>query len=129
MGGERYPEDVRIEAGEQLLHVAGRDVVLRRELDERAVRLQRLERRRELRPDRVALAVVDAEPVRLREEVADGDLPGMRAHRGGGRGVLAEDGVGAADQDLTDRVGVTGVAAEGEAELLLQPLEIRLVLR
>ena len=43
--------------------------------------------------------------------------------------VLREDGVGAAEQQLGDRVGVAGIALEREAELGLDPLQVLLVLR
>src|SRR5207253_11143726 len=121
-------EEVRVEAREQLLHVADRDLVLLREVRQRSVRLQRLQTGGDLRAERVALAVVDAERVLLRERVRNRDLPGMSLGLERERGVLREDDVGAAEDHLCDRIVVTRVALEVEADLRLPRLEVVLVL-
>src|SRR5207237_8820723 len=83
-GGERYPEDVRVEARKHelatvLLDVRDRNLVLVRDLDERAVGLQLRHTVLDLRAERrrVSLAVVDPERVLRRECEADRDLVGM----------------------------------------------------
>src|SRR5262249_1388139 len=63
-----------------LLHVGGRDLLLRGELLQRPVLLQRLDRGLERGPELlVGLPVVDPERVGLREEVRDRELPGVPA--------------------------------------------------
>src|SRR5437763_1758166 len=111
------------------LHVADRDLVFRRQLGERPVRPQRLDAARDLRPERVSLAVVDPELVLLRERVADRDLPRVRLRLERERGVLRQDDVGAAEDHLRDRVVVAGVALQVEADLRLLRLQVLLVLR
>src|SRR5689334_62430 len=96
-----------------LLHVAGGNLVLRRDLLHRAVLLQRLDRRLQTGPELlVGLAVVDPKRVRLREQIRDRELPGVRlALERTGR-VLRQHGVGAADQELPDGVGVARIALQ-----------------
>src|SRR5437867_3593530 len=72
----RWVSKLPSSGGFLLLHVAGRDPVLGGEALHRPVRLQRRDRRLELCAERrVGLAVVDPKRVRLREQVADLDLP------------------------------------------------------
>src|SRR4029079_17570592 len=93
-GGERYPEEVRIEARQHerptlLLDVRDRNLVLVRDLDERAGRLQLRDAVLDLLTERrgVGLAEVDPERVLRREREADGDLAGMLLRLVGERGV------------------------------------------
>src|SRR5205823_12726088 len=99
--------------GAKLLHVTRGDLLLLRQLLQRPVLLQRGDRRAERLPElRVRLAVVDPEGVGLREEVPDRELARVLPLLVRALGVLREDCVRAADQELRDRVRVAGVAAQ-----------------
>src|SRR5438034_11368413 len=90
-----------------LLHVGHGNLVLRRDLLQRPILLQRLDRTTQSRPQLlVRRAVVDAERVGLGEQVRNRELPGVlllliRTGR-----VLRQHRIGTADQDLPDGVGV-----------------------
>src|SRR3954449_7148446 len=82
-----------------LLHVTRGNLLLRRQLLERAVLPQRRDRAlQRLAHLLVGLAVVDPERVLLREEIADRQLVRMLALLVRAFGVLSQDGVGAADK-------------------------------
>src|SRR3954470_21378982 len=117
-----------------LLHVTRGNLLLRRQLLERAVLPQRRDRTlQRLAHLLVGLAVVDAEGVLLGEEVGDGQLVRMLPLLVRALGVLSQDCVGAADQQLPDRVGITGIARQihlrlaRRLELVVQGLQVRLV--
>src|SRR5438105_1175346 len=94
---KRWVSKLASTRGRTLLHVRRRQLVLRGELRHRAVLLQRRDRTPERGPERgVRLAVVDPERVLLGEQVGDLQLAGVLADLVRGRGVLREDGVGAA---------------------------------
>src|SRR5919108_5731191 len=119
-----------------LLHVGHRDLVLQRDLPQRLVLLQRSDRRTKRRAELlVGRAVVDAERIRLGEEVGDCELARMLLLLEGAGCVLGENGIGTSDQQLRHRVRVAGVALEihlspaGRLELVVQRLEVLLVLR
>src|SRR6185437_16152379 len=101
---------------------------LRGELRKRAVRLERGDTALDLRTDRVALAVVDAEGVLVREGVRNLDLPRMLLRLERERRVLRQHRVGTADQHLRDRVVVARIALQVEPDLPLERLQILLVL-
>ena len=122
---------MRVEARDHYLTCVDRDLVLRGELRQRAVRPQLRDAVLDLGAEGgcVGLPVVDAELVARREREADRDLAGVRLRLERERRVLREDGVGATEQHLRDRVVVARIALQREADLRLQRLQVLLVLR
>src|SRR6059058_4428874 len=108
----------------KLLDVGRRDLVLRRQLRQRAGNPQLLDAVADLHSERarVGLPVVDPEGVGRTEREADRDLAGVRLRLEGERRVLCQHCVSATEQNLGDRIVVAGIALQREAELLLQRL-------
>src|SRR2546428_4080109 len=103
---------------ESLLHVSRRDLLLSCELLERAVLLQRLDRRLERGPElRVGLSVVDAKGVRLGEQVRDRELARVLPLVRAGRRVLGQHCIGSPEADFRDRLLVARVGLGGPLRL------------
>src|SRR2546425_1040545 len=92
----------------------------------------RTARNRLVRPSARGNAITHAAP---REELRDRQLAGVLRLLVTAFGVLCQHGVGTADQQLRDRVGVAGIALQvhlrlaRRLELIVQRLQVHLVLR
>src|SRR5439155_6906840 len=103
---------------DRLLHVTRRNLLLRCELLERAVLLQGLDRRLQRGAElRVGFSVVDAEGIRLGEQVSDRELTRVLLLVRASRRVLRQDRISSSYEDLRDRVLVARVTLEGHLRL------------
>src|SRR5438309_5322060 len=121
---------------DRLLHVSRRDLLLRCEPLERAVLLQRLDRRLASGAELlVGLSVVDAKGVRLGKQIRDRELARVLLLVRTRCRILGQHCIGSPEEDLGDRILVPRVALEvhlrlaRRLELVVQGLEVILVFR